>query len=743
MKWPHFHYFPVAGFGLVVFGWITPLANAWEPLAVAQDRRLFMPGSQHGSAVLPATSNCTNCHAGFDPVSEPHHKWRGSMMAQATRDPLWLATMAVAAQDSIWALGNPNAADLCLRCHTPTGWLGGRSDPTNGTALTVNTGDYEGVSCASCHHMIDAFPGLNLQPGLPPEAVGSALETAANTAKTRDMVLLSNLRLFNNTAFFNSTTQLPVKYGTVTTDDLTKYIEAGSGQMFIETNNKIRRGPRNDVNPNSHTFLYSRFHKSQAMCRTCHDVSNPVLANLTIGPDASESRSAASYFHVERTSSEFELSAYANPGGAAVDGPLNAMGITQAADCQDCHMPRVAGRFASQGTARTDTASHSMAGGNSWITRMLATVDTGGTVSDSYNRAILTGAKYPGAVIETAGLQGASAALLDGQTRAADLLTRAASIVNVADSPTGGMVRVVNHTGHKLISGFPEGRRMWLHVSFLNAQGDVIGEINPYQPLQVTTDGQGNKQYLAGGDLQVTHGDLVYEANMSSNLTGEQKTFHFVLATDRYKDNRIPPRGFRIADAPERISHPRWHGEDAPDYFSGEEYAGGYDEVSFSKPAGTVGWVSRLFYQTTSKPYVEFLRNEIKGNASTLTLPTPSGEPAAYVVQTDPFFSTLKGWGDAIWDLWLHNGGSAPVLMASAISPPLLKSFGIESGVPTARVATLPGRFYQLERRADLTAGIWTTIGSPFAGNGTEAAFTDPLPPPGAACFYRVRCWTP
>ena len=40
------------------------------------------------------------------------------------------------------------AGDLCLRCHTPTGWLGGHSDPPNLTALSGS--DFEGVSCDAC-----------------------------------------------------------------------------------------------------------------------------------------------------------------------------------------------------------------------------------------------------------------------------------------------------------------------------------------------------------------------------------------------------------------------------------------------------------------------------------------------------------------------------------------------------------------------------------------------------------------
>ena len=52
------------------------------------------------------------------------------------------------------------------------------------------------------------------------------------------------------------------------------------------------------------------------------------------------------------------------------------------------------------------------------MTRILASVDTTGPIPDAYNRAILTGAKYPGAVLETAGLQGAGPALLEGSNHA-------------------------------------------------------------------------------------------------------------------------------------------------------------------------------------------------------------------------------------------------------------------------------------------------------------------------------------
>jgi len=205
---------------------------------------------------------------------------------------------------------------------------------------------------------------------------------------------------------------------------------------------------------------------------------------------------------------------------------------------------------------------------------------------------------------------------------------------------------------------------MWLNVKFFADESALDGEINPYAPLVVTTDSQGNEQY-SGGILTKNRDDLVYETEMISSVTGEDRTFHFVLATDRFKDNRIPPKGFTLDANDLRLVVPRVEGANSPDLFTAEEYAGGYDEVVIDKPAGTTRWEAALYYQTTSKEYVEFLRDEIEGTGGTLASPTPSGEAAAYIVQADPYFSTLKDWGIALYDLWLHNEGCPPVLMAS------------------------------------------------------------------------------
>lgn len=84
---------------------------------------------------------------------------------------------------------------------------------------------------------------------------------------------------------------------------------------------------------------------------------------------------------------------------------------------------------------------------------------------------------------------------------------------------------------------------------------------------------------------------------MSSAITGEEKTFHMALATARFKDNRIPPKGFKIAQAWERLSEPVWEGQSAPNYFTAAEYEGGYDPVSLQIPKGATRIAVRIFSQ--------------------------------------------------------------------------------------------------------------------------------------------------
>ena len=81
--------------------------------ALIVPNEIQQPGTQPREVGnLETPDKCDNCHGGYDPAVEPAHNWRGSMMANAGRDPIFWATLAVAEQDF------DGAGDLCIRCHS-------------------------------------------------------------------------------------------------------------------------------------------------------------------------------------------------------------------------------------------------------------------------------------------------------------------------------------------------------------------------------------------------------------------------------------------------------------------------------------------------------------------------------------------------------------------------------------------------------------------------------------------------
>jgi len=118
-------------------------------------------------------------------------------------------------------------------------------------------------------------------------------------------------------------------FGTDNLPSSTQYTENAAGQYYVSSGSE-KRASFADAEAR-HKMFYSRYHKSKYMCASCHDFSNPVLANIAFNGTppgdgttilVTEESSAHSYFHVERTFSEFILSAYGQQGGAAGIGPF-------------------------------------------------------------------------------------------------------------------------------------------------------------------------------------------------------------------------------------------------------------------------------------------------------------------------------------------------------------------------------------------------------------------------------------
>jgi hypothetical protein len=200
---------------LAVTGTLSLQASAWTSTPVAEDPLVRMPGSQpppENSADIEGPTRCLNCHGGYDSAVEPAFNWQGSMMAQAARDPIFWACLTVAAQDAIWAVGNPNATDICERCHFPKGWLEGRSDPTNASLFSGD--DYDGVQCDVCHSMIDPFfetthsgsrEGSDWLGYWDETNVSSTpSQPAADATYTEDLRLSAGIKLFSGGDFYGA-----------------------------------------------------------------------------------------------------------------------------------------------------------------------------------------------------------------------------------------------------------------------------------------------------------------------------------------------------------------------------------------------------------------------------------------------------------------------------------------------------------------------------------------------------------
>lgn len=217
-------------------------------LGLAQPR-----GTQPGTLVNPLApaERCSECHAGGTTAAGetymPADAWSASMMANAARDPLFLATLTVAEQDA------PGLGTACLRCHSPSGFTGGRATPGSGTRLDGLEGDLDGVHCDTCHRSVV------------PTGVAGAPH-------------LSNAELY--------------------------FSDAPMGAIAT------RFGPRdNPVTSPRHPSMGSAFVRDARLCGQCHDVDHPSNRRL----DAA-GRELGGPFPLQSTYTEWAQSDFARRG---------------------------------------------------------------------------------------------------------------------------------------------------------------------------------------------------------------------------------------------------------------------------------------------------------------------------------------------------------------------------------------------------------------------------------------------
>jgi hypothetical protein len=618
-----------------------------------------MPGTQpEDNVTIEAPTRCLNCHEGYEtnPRVEPGFGWLGAAMGNAGRDPIFWATLAIAEQDF------DGAGDLCIRCHSSGGWIGGRSTPTDGSGLAAS--DEDGIDCDTCHQI-------------------------TNTNNSEHLGVM-------NPPFIANQQDLP---GPLQPGEAEGYY--GSG-MYSLTNDLGKLGPYAEGDAVArHMFTESNFHRDRDFCGTCHDVSNSVVGDLApnagtqpgapavinswgTGPGGGpniggpvEDKAAFNnppyaYGIVERTFSEYKSSPLSNtlvddftslpadlqdPRGSLYNAYMAATRFDESPptanyvdgdpryfSCQTCHMRAITGRGCDKNNApnRRDQPMHDQTGGNYWVYPLVQYQDQQGTLR--------LGGGLSALQIE---------AQNDGTLRAKSHLTQAGTL-----DVNGDLVRITNMTGHKLISGYPEGRRMWLNIKWYDNQGVEMtaDEVGAWGDLPTTaTNPVGGATFTPKSIVNLEDPRLkVYEVHPAmtkewadvllsvgypsdmplsfDRLTGQtdytlgqlaaqaagtyHETFHFALNNHVAFDNRIPPYQMSYDEAQKRNSLPvpanQYGGTPGGVYQHWDEF-----DIKAMAPQGARSANLTLYYQGTSWEYVQFLNNAVDTTDDGLGAPNP------------------------------------------------------------------------------------------------------------------------
>ncbi|UTF59074.1 cytochrome c family protein [Gilvimarinus sp. DA14] len=242
-------------------------------------------------------------------------------------------------------------------------------------------------------------------------------------------------------------------------------LDNGAYIMNSSAGAKIKFGPRRDAESPYHQTAYSSVHTDSAMCASCHNVTHP-----------------GNGVPVERTYDEW------------YESPYREAGI----GCQDCHMPPVKGKSAIMGPERSDRATHYFAGGNTTILEHFGRTKN----ADNVRKLLRSSGQIE--LLEQTNLE-------PGKLAA----------ISLKVSNTGA--------GHKLPTGFPEGREVWIDLAVTDANNREIYRLGKVE--QGKTE-PGTKNFMVKlGDKE-----------------GKKVEVEVWRITHVISDNRILPKGHEVVD---------------------------------------------------------------------------------------------------------------------------------------------------------------------------------------------------
>ncbi|MEJ2407526.1 MAG: hypothetical protein P8171_25340 [Candidatus Thiodiazotropha sp.] len=637
---------------------VTPQLYAAKITAFdsTQPRGATEAENDQGQDISPIIDGIMSSHQRAEyvhPLWDDHYAWSGMMMANSMRDPSFIATLNVVnklfiryvnAHDGDPADPNsdvasllkklglsgivterdengrlqpenqiPVVADLCLRCHTPPGWLEGHSEPSNQAAPFLK-GQFWGAKFSS-------YPGYPNDQRL--------WNPSAESESEMDGIQCDVCHRMKD------------NYKTQSNYD-GSWMPAGNGGYIMEPRDNLDHTVEGmlALNPNKD------FIKSSEICGTCHNVTNPIFKTKTMIngmiPDV--------LHPVERTYTEWYWSDY---------GPKGPM--QKQATCQSCHAPM---NFLGAQTWLINPGLNDLWGkmDEVWTQapysynvppdRISPVLDPG--CSDTADPACWRPGAYPAAADRNRAFMKTAATLE---------IINTPNIANHRDT-FAATVRVTNLTGHKLPTGYQDGRRMWIDIKAVDQKtGSTLFHSGRFYKGKILNPEKAKIYEIIsvaeGYDHLMFEGFNILDLDKSGVVSHREKEFHFILGNKIEKDNRIPPAGFNkdayMADAAFII--PR--DELDNDYESGQNW----DDTTYwihvpSWARGPLEITATLKYQTFGDEFMEFLKDEDVEQTQ------EHGGRARNIPKTGQFRHYEK-WGDIIHDIWSKNGYGQPVEMAT------------------------------------------------------------------------------
>ncbi|AUX39790.1 hypothetical protein SOCE26_011850 [Sorangium cellulosum] len=426
-------------------------------------------------------------------------------------------------------------------------------DPVFTAALTIANQDVPGIGtfCLRCHSPIGFVRGN----ATPPD--GSAFDPNASV----DGKIVDGQGVSCNVCHRAITTPDPNGNESYLLGNAQLVFDT-TPEAVSETVTPVMYGPYENITSRSHVGEQQPMVADSRFCGQCHQVTNPevMLRDASGKPTTIE-------FPLDTTYEEWASSDFRDGGSSEKS-------------CVDCHMRRKAGEWAvaDGGPTRTDPRDHVLVGGNHWGIQAVMAADAA--------RA----AEY----------QSSFQLALD---RTLESLASAAS-VTLVDAPQEAVpgqqieltVRVENLTGHKFPTGYAESRRAWIAVF-------LVGEDGSERPL------------LGGYDVEtgeIQHDPPTHEYRAVHGLwdaaAGKgEKEEHLARHDMIISDTRIPPKGF----VPSQTTQPT----PEIDFSDGNGGYRHYDEATFTltlpaDAAGAQTLSARIYYQSMTKEYIEFLQSE-------------------------------------------------------------------------------------------------------------------------------------